>query len=444
MPNFSNPVCFAIAPFSRTENQAPAGVTGSCFAARAGRAAVVALLALAAVTASAQTLTVSTNDGVTLRKTIALVAGWEARGKSAFDPELAAGFERHWRAINDPLLRIKVRELGPELERAAVWRPRLADITAATLAAKGTVRFENGGPQWLRDLVGGEALLFLNRLTAIDLYDRQNPHDKSYQRNESLVDAWLDRLADLPDLVSLDLANTSMSGPGLKVVGTLKNLERLNLTLTPITDPHLEHLRGLTKLRVLSLASAKCTGEGFRFLGHLQQLENANFHFTPVNDAGLAGISAVTSLERLEIVHVHFTDAGAPALAKLVHLERLQIGSRDATGAAIAPLTALKKLRELDLHDGQATAEGVRHASQIPSLRVLRIYGAIKDEGAAPIAQLKNLATLIAANTGITDSALEHFAGLANLRRLEIGGCKVTAAGVAKLKQAIPGLEVVR
>lgn len=425
-------------------NSPSAAFTFTRPAVRVWLSATFALLALAALPASAQTLTVSTNDGVTLRKTIALVAGWEARGKSAFDPELAAGFERHWRAINDPLLRIKVRELGPELERAAVWRPRLEEITAATLAAKGTVRFENGGPQWLRDLVGGEALLFLNRLTAIDLYDRQNPHDKSYQRNESLVDAWLDRLADLPDLVSLDLANTSMSGPGLKVVGTLKNLERLNLTLTPITDPHLEHLRGLTKLRVLSLASAKCTGEGFRFLGHLQQLENANFHFTPVNDAGLAGISAVTSLERLEIVHVHFTDAGAPALAKLVHLERLQIGSRDATGAAIAPLTALKKLRELDLHDGQATAEGVRHASQIPSLRVLRIYGAIKDEGAAPIAQLKNLETVIAANTGITDSALEHFAGLANLRRLEIGGCKVTAAGVAKLKQAIPGLEVVR
>ena len=425
-------------------NSPSAAFTFTRPAVRVWLSATFALLALAALPASAQTLTVSTNDGVTLRKTIALVGAWEARGKTAFDPELAASFDRHWRAINDPLLRIKVRELGPELERAAVWRPRLADITAATLAAKGTVRFENGGPQWLRDLVGGEALQFLNRLTAIDLYDRQNPHDKSYQRNESLVDAWLDRLADLPDLVSLDLANTSMSGPGLKVVGTLKNLERLNLTLTPITDPHLEHLRGLTKLRVLSLASAKCTGEGFRFLGHLQQLENANFHFTPVNDAGLAGISAVTSLERLEIVHVHFTDAGAPALAKLVHLERLQIGSRDATGAAIAPLTALKKLRELDLHDGQATAEGVRHASQIPSLRVLRIYGAIKDEGAAPIAQLKNLATLIAANTGITDSALEHFAGLANLRRLEIGGCKVTAAGVAKLKQAIPGLEVVR
>ena len=75
-------------------------------------------------------------------------------------------------------------------------------------------------------------------LLAVDLNDRQSPHDKTYKRNEALVDAWLDRLAGLPDLVSLDLANTGMQGPGLKVVGTLKNLERLNLTLTPITDAH--------------------------------------------------------------------------------------------------------------------------------------------------------------------------------------------------------------
>ena len=427
-----------------TENQSSTGVVIARPVARAWLAAVVAVLALAAGTLHAQTLTASTNDVATLRKALAAVDAWEARGQRQFNRELAATLDRHWRAINDPLLRIKARELGPELERAAVWRPRLEEIATATKAANGTVRFESGGPQWLRDLVGAEALHLLDRLTAIDLYDRQNPHDKSYKRNETLVDAWLDRLADLPDLASLDLANTTMSGPGLKVVGTLKNLERLNLTLTPITDPHLEHLRDLTKLRVLSLASAKCTGEGFRFLGNLKQLENANFHFTPVNDAGLAGISVVTSLERLEIVHAHFTDAGAPALAKLVNLERLQIGSRDATGAAIQPLTALKKLRELDLHDGQATAEGVRHASQISSLRVLRIYGAIKDEGAQPISQLENLETLIASSTGITDAALEHFAGLSHLKRLEIGGCKVTDAAAAKLKQAIPGLEILR
>lgn len=401
-------------------------------------------LCLIAPILHAQTINASADDTATLKGLVGLVDAWDAQGKTHFDPELAARLENSWRSIRDPYLRIKARELIPNLERAAVLRPRLQEIATATKAAKGTVVFESGAPQWLRDLIGDDSLHVLDRLTSVDINDRQNPHDKNYKRNEALVDRWLDRLADLPDLVSLDIANTSMEGPGLKVVGTLKNLERLNLTLTPVTDSHLEHLAGLTRLRVFSLASAKCTGEGFRFLGNLKQLENANFHFTPVNDADLAGISTVTSLERLEIVHCHFTDAGVAPLARLVNLERLQIGSRDATGAAVKSLTRLKKLRELDLHDNQATVEGIRYACEIPSLRVLRVYGAIKDEGAAAIAQLTNLEWLIASGAGFTDAALDHLAKLPKLKRLEIQGSKVTDAAIAKLKQARPELEVIR
>lgn len=407
--------------------------------------AIVAAIVCLTPALRAQTVNGSAEDVAGVKKIIAAVDGWDARGKKQLDAEVVAQIEQMWRAMRDPLLRIKTRELIPNLERAAVLRPRLQEIADAAKAAKGNVVFESGAPQWLRDLVGDDSLHVLDRLTSVDLNDRGNPHDKNYKRNEALVDAWLDRLAGLPDLVSLDLANTSMQGPGLKVVGTLKNLERLNLTLTPVTDAHLEHLAGLTKLRVFSLASAQCTGEGFRFLGNLKQLENANFHFTPVNDAGLAGISTVTGLERLEIVHCHFTDAGTAPLAKLVNLERLQIGSRDATGAAVKPLVGLKKLRELDLHDNQATVEGLRYAGEIPSLRVLRVYGGIKDEGAEAIAQLANLEWLVASGAGFTDAALGHFSRLTKLKRLEIQGSKgVTDEAVAKLKQARPELEVVR
>ncbi len=392
----------------------------------------------------AQTITASPEDVAAVKSLVAAADAWDAHGKTRFEPDLATRLELSWRSVRDPLLRIKARDLIPDLERVAVLRPRLQEIAAATKAANGTVAFEAGGPQWLRDLLGADALHLLDRLTSVDLNDHQSPHDKTYKRNESLVDAWLDRLAGLPDLVSLDLANTSMQGPGLKVVGTLKTLERLNLTLTPITDAHLEHLSGLTHLRVISLASAKCSGEGFRFFGNLKQLESANFHFTPVDDAGLAGISNVPSLERLEIVHTHFTDAGTPPLAKLVNLERLQIGSREATGAAVKSITGLPKLRELDLHDNQATAEGVRHASQIASLRVLRVYGTIKDEGAEPIAHLANLEFLVVSSAGLTDAGLDHFSHLSKLKRLEIQNNKVTDAGVDRLKQALPGLEVIR
>jgi Leucine-rich repeat (LRR) protein len=384
---------------------------------------------------------VTATDLTLLENTLNRVA---TKGAAAFEGNLAAGLESQWKLLSDPGLQAKARELTLELEKAAAWRLRLLDVIAKTNEAKGTLTFDNGGPDWLREHVHDDAMHVFDRLTGISLYDGGNPHDKAYKRNESLNDDWLANVADLPDLTSLDLANTSVKGPGLKVVATLKNLESLNLTLTPVTDQYLEPLQTLTKLKVLGLASAQCTGEGYRFFDNLKQLENANFHFTPVNDAGLAGISHVPSLIRLEIVHTHFTDAGTSALAKLVNMERLQIGSREATGAAVAPLVAMKKLRELDLHDGQATVEGLKHASHIPTLTVLRVYGPVKDEGATEIAKLKNLQTLIIPNSGITDAGLEQLAALKELKSLDIKGCKVTDAGVAKLKQAIPALEVVQ
>ena len=403
-------------------------------------------LALLGMTARmpAQTFAATTNDVAVARQFLAVAAAAEARGRKTFAPAALDALDAQWRQAGDPLLRIRLRNLLPEVEKAALARPHLLDVAAAVQTARGSVRFEGGGPQWLREIVGEGPMRLFDRLTAIDLNDRGNPHDKDYKRNTALTDRWLTNLVNLPDLTYLDLSNTAIEGPGLRHVGALPNLERLNLTLTLVTDRWLEPLRGLTRCRVISLASAQCSGAGYRHLTPLKQLESANFHTAPVDDAGLAGISQIPSHERLEIVHTRFTDAGAQALAKLLNLERLQMGSRQATGAAVKPLTGLKKLRELDLHDGQASADGVRHAAQIQSLRILRVYGPIRDEGAQPIARLKALEGLILPSAQITDASLEAFASLPRLRRLEIPGNKVSEAGVARLKAALPALEIAR
>lgn len=75
---------------------------------------------------------------------------------------------------------------------------------------------------------------------------------------------------------------------------------------------------------------------------------------------------------------------------------------------------------------------------------MLRVYGPIKDEGAQHLARLKNLEVLLVPGTQITDAGLASFAALKQLKRLEITGNKVSDEAVAKLKAAIPGLEVVK
>jgi len=269
------------------------------------------------------------------------------------------------------------------------------------------------------------------RLSSISLYMKVDAHAKDYALNAKIGDEWVSKLAGLPDLRSLDLENTDLRGPGLKAVGTLKTLERLNLTLCPVDDVHFDALSGLVRVKSLGLASTKVRGEGLRHLTAWTALENLNCHNAPIDDPGLAAIGRLASLTRLEIVHTRFTDAGAPGLAGLVNLERLQIGSRSATGAALAVLPSLPKLRELDVHDGMLDAEGWRHVAAVKTLKVLRAYGG-KGEGLKELARHPELETLLLESSGVTDiSVLET---LPKLRTLTLKEPKLSKEAVDALR----------
>ncbi len=370
------------------------------------------------------------------------VAAWDARGQTAFDDGLRKQLNRQIGMISDPVLREKARRLLPDLERAAVLHARVQQVLADVKEVKGEAKTEPGGPAWLRDAVGDGPMDLFTKLTAIDVCDHSIPV-KSGLKNERITDDWLKRLADLPDVRSIDISLTPTHD--LKPIGTLKNLETVNLTLTLIKDADLAELRDLTNLHALIVASTQLTGTGMKDLTGQTALQNLNLHYTPVNDDGLEQIAKLTSLQRLEIVHTHFTDKGAAFLGSLTDMRRLQMGSKEATGAAVAPLRAMKELRELDLHDGQATTEGVTYASDIPSLTVLRVYaGPVKDEGMRAIARLPNLETLIIQSAQITDAGLDALAGVKSLKRLEIQGDTVSDEAVAHLKKALPDLTVVK
>lgn len=347
------------------------------------------------------------------------------------------------RKISDPDLRSRVRSLRGELEEAAARNARIEQVRADVKGVGGTTKMEPGGPQWLRGLVGDEPMEVFSRLIEVDLFDGQNPHDPNYRRSDRISDDWLARLADCTDLRVLNLANTSVAGPGLRYVEGLKKLESLNLTLMPLADPHLVHLRGLTRLRVLYLASTQVTGEGCRYLSALTHLGNLNCHFTPVNDAGLAQIGRLTSLERLEIVHTHFTDAGAAHLRSLTHLRRLQLGSRDATGAALANLRALPELAELDVHDLQPCPRGDLYLGDLKGLRVLRIYtGSFQGGEIRQLAGLSGLEELNLSGVRVSDADVAPLTGLTRLRTLVIPAKQVSETALRSLQAALPGLQV--
>jgi hypothetical protein len=44
--------------------------------------------------------------------------------------------------------------------------------------------------------------------------------------------------------------------------------------------------------------------------------------------------------------------------------------------------------------------------------------------------------------TAITDAGLEHLHGMTQLKRLDIGGCKTTQQGHARLNEVLPDVQI--
>jgi hypothetical protein len=105
-------------------------------------------------------------------------------------------------------------------------------------------------------------------------------------------DAALESLKGVSEqLVWLNLAGTSVTDGGLKVLAGLKNLRRLHLEKTGVGDDGLASVKGLGELQYLNLYGTKVTDKGLASLGGLKKLKNVYLWQTAVTDAGAADLA---------------------------------------------------------------------------------------------------------------------------------------------------------
>ena len=128
----------------------------------------------------------------------------------------------------------------------------------------------------------------------------------------------------------------------------------------------------------------------------------------------------------------------------------LQFNATRLTDEELADLAMLTQLRELTIQSPKETDRLLAASESLTNLESLTISGravGISDEGAAHLAGLKSLRTLMLANQehqgGITDRGLAHFRGLTRLQELDLSGNQVTASGVAALQTALPNCKIV-
>ncbi|MEK6247091.1 MAG: discoidin domain-containing protein [Planctomycetales bacterium] len=116
--------------------------------------------------------------------------------------------------------------------------------------------------------------------------------------------------------VDFHLSGTELTDEGLNQVAQLKNVVWLNLKDTAITDAGLKYLAGLTGLKKLHLERTAVSDAGLAHLKGLNDLEYLNLYGTKVTDAGVDHLASLKNLKHLYLWKSKVTEDGAEKLRK--------------------------------------------------------------------------------------------------------------------------------
>jgi hypothetical protein len=146
----------------------------------------------------------------------------------------------------------------------------------------------------------------------------------------------------LPKLRMLRLRNTSVSAAGLAKIGSIVNLEALDLA-------------GSKKIDDAALAQ----------IGHLAALQSLILNDTAVTDAGMESVARLNGLKVLELVNTAVGDAGVEKLKTLIVLEELRLEGTKVGDAGLEKLNALPALKTIYVNGTAVTAGGVEKVKQL-------------------------------------------------------------------------------
>ena len=180
----------------------------------------------------------------------------------------------------------------------------------------------------------------------------------------------------VPNLVSLDLADTDLSDLGMMKISKFKKLKRLSLFYCNLSNSSLKHLSSLSNLETLNLDSRDIGDAGLFHLRSLKNLKSLDVFSGRVTDYGCAHIAHIKSLCSLELCGGVVTDNGCATLATLENLVTLNLSQNERiTNRGAAALAALSKLKTLNLSNTQVNSGALIHFSDLKNLQSLAMYG---------------------------------------------------------------------
>lgn len=191
--------------------------------------------------------------------------------------------------------------------------------------------------------------------------------------------------------------------------------------------------------RALSLQGRMLTDGSLGFLADMPPIMGVVIAAPKLTPACLAHLRQLRQLKYVILAAKHIDGSWLPAMRDLNQIQLIRITEGSIAPDAWAPLGELRHLSELKITIPVST-QCLQAISKLPKLTWVELeYCDIDD---AMLAHLKLQAheglRLLLVDNPITDAGLAHLEGFKQLESLDLQGTDVTAAGVQKLKAALP------
>jgi hypothetical protein len=251
-------------------------------------------------------------------------------------------------------------------------------------------------------------------------------------------------VGELRELGSIALSASPLGAAGMQALASLPRLARLEVGNANLKRTAYPTIAAMTGLRSFGISGDKKFGDAdIDALLGLGRLETVRLRETGLTDAGIAKLAAVPSIVDVELPS-GVTDAGVAAIAAKGQLERVRLILAKITDDSLSALSGCRRLRALDVSRcSKVTDAGVRMLSACAELEELDLAGTKATGGClSALSGLANLRTLHLQGQKLTDRDVPALASIRSLRRVMLGRNKITGAGFAALKRALPECDI--
>lgn len=204
--------------------------------------------------------------------------------------------------------------------------------------------------------------------------------------------AWVavNRLDHFPDVVEIDIDGDTASDELLAGLSKLKRLQRLRIKSNSMDGTFLESMNDSENLVSLSLSSIALRDRVFLQACCFEGLEQLHLSGVKIRDA--ASLCELSKLMRLTRIHLSgwFPNEGLEALAKLERLDTVSLASDSLNNDGVSRLAGSSSVFSLEIYGPNIDDDVIDSIAQMPELNMLTLnYTKVTPAGVEKLKQLR-------------------------------------------------------